>query len=137
MTKNKGFSLIEVLVSIVIIAILGSIIGPKILGKPDEAKVLKARADVSSISSALMEFNQNEGRYPTEEEGLSALVNKTSTSKNWKQYGYIYKENLMDPWGNKYIYKIPGDNWYFGVMSLGKDGVPGGEGVNASINSRE
>jgi len=135
--SKKGFSLIEVLISIVIIAILGSIIGPKILGKPDEAKALKARSDIASISSALMEYNQNEGNYPTTAEGLPALVNKLPTAKNFKKYGYLYKETIIDPWGKPYLYNIPGENWYFTVWTLGKDGKEGGEGVNATIKSRQ
>lgn len=136
MINRKGFSLIEVLISIVIIAILGSIIGPKILGKPDEAKAIKAKSDIASISSALMEYNQNEGNYPTEAEGLAALVNKVASAKNFKQYGYLYSDTLVDPWGKPYLYKVPGENWYFTVWTLGKDGKEGGEGVNATIKSR-
>jgi general secretion pathway protein G len=136
MKNKKGFSLIEVIIAMIIIAILGSVIGPKIFGKPDQAKVVKARADIASISSALMEFNQNEGRLPTVEEGLSSLVNKPDSAKNWKKYGYLHEETLVDPWGKKYFYKVPGDNWYYTVWSFGKDGVDGGDSVNKTISSK-
>lgn len=135
--KKKGFSLIEIIIVMVIIGVLGSIVGPKIFNKPDKAKVLKANTDIAAISSALMEFNNNEGRYPTMEEGLIALVKKPANAKNWKQYGYLFEDSVTDPWGKKYLYKVPGDNWYFTVWSLGKDGVEGGEGVNATISSKK
>lgn len=137
MKKKKGFTLIEIIIVIIIIGVLGSIIGPKIFNKPDKARVLKARADITSISSALMEYNQNEGKFPSFSEGLSALVEKPANAKNWPLYGYLYKETLLDPWGNKYLYKIPGNKWYFDVWSFGKDGIDGGEGANATIKSKQ
>jgi general secretion pathway protein G len=135
--NKKGFSLIEIIIVMVIIGILGSIIGPKIFNKPDKAKVLRAKTDIAAISSALMEFNNNESRYPTPEEGLKALVVKPENAKNWKQYGYLFEDSLTDPWGNAYNYKVPGDQWYFTIWSLGKDGKEGGEGVNATISSKK
>jgi len=136
MKKKTGFTLIEVLISIIIIAILGSIVGPKLFGKPDQAKAIKAKADIAAISGALMEFNQNEGRYPTKQEGLLGLSKKPADAKNWKKYGYVYEDTLVDPWGNSYLYAIPGEDWYYKVWTLGKDGIEGGEGVNQTIRSR-
>lgn len=136
-TVAKGFTLIEVMIVIVILGILAALIVPKIIGRPDEARVIAAKQDISSLLQALKLYRLDNQRYPTTDQSLQALVVKPTTAPlppNWKNGGYI--ERLpKDPWGNEYRYLNPGTHGEIDVYSVGADGEPGGEGIDADIGS--
>ncbi len=134
---NRGFTLIEVMVVIVIIGILAALIVPKIMSRPDEARVTAAKQDIASIVQALKLYKLDNMRYPTTDQGLQALVKKPTIApipQNWKGNGYL-ERMPKDPWGNPYQYLQPGLHGDMDVMSLGADGAPGGEGNDADIGS--
>jgi len=139
--NNKGFTIIEILVVIVILGILGTILVPKFLDKPDEARVTKTMLDIKAIESALKIYKLENSIYPTTDQGLEALIKKTEIEpipKNFKKGGYLEKSNLNDPWDNPYIYRSPGDDDRdYEIMSYGADGKEGGENFNADIKSFE
>lgn len=134
---QRGFTLIEVMIVIVILGILAALIVPKIIGRPDEARVIAAKQDISSLLQALKLYRLDNQRYPTTDQSLQALVVKPTTPPippNWKNGGYI--ERLpKDPWGNDYRYLNPGAHGEIDVYSVGADGEPGGEGIDADIGS--
>lgn len=136
-TGRYGFTLIEVMVVVVILAILAALIVPKIMSRPDEARAVAARQDIATIVQALRLYRLDNARYPTSEQGLGALVSRPSVAPvpaNWKTGGYL--ERLpKDPWGNPYLYLNPGIRGEIDVFSFGADGVAGGEGVDADIGS--
>lgn len=132
-----GFTLIEVMVVVVILGVLAALIVPKVMGRPDEARIAAARQDIASIAQALKLYKLDNLRYPTTEQGLMALVTKPATPpepQNWKGNGYLEKLP-KDPWGNPYQYLQPGLHGEIDIMSLGADGAPGGEGSDADIGS--
>ncbi|MBR0565815.1 type II secretion system major pseudopilin GspG [Azoarcus sp. L1K30] len=132
---ERGFTLIEVMIVIVILGVLAALIVPRVMSRPDEARVVAARQDIASIMQALKLYRLDNRRYPTTEQGLSALVRKPDTAPvpdNWKSY----LERLpADPWGGEYQYLNPGINADVDVMSFGADGTRGGEGFDADIGS--
>ena len=134
---SPGFTLIEVMVVIVILGILAALVVPRLLSRPDEARVVAAKQDIAVIGSALKLYRLDNQRYPSSEQGLQALTAKPEIAPappNWKTGGYI--ERLpKDPWGNAYVYVNPGLHGEIDVMSLGADGKPGGEGIDADIGS--
>jgi len=136
-TYRSGFTLIEIMVVMVILGILAALIVPKIMGRPDEARIVAAKQDMSSIMQALKLYKLDNLRYPSTEQGLQALVKKpTSTPepKNWKSGGYL--ERLpIDPWGNPYQYLHPGLHGELDIMSLGADGATGGQDNDADIGN--
>ena len=136
-SKARGFTLIEILIVITIISILGAFIVPKIMGRPDEARLIAAKQDIASISQALKLYRLDNQRYPSTEQGLQALVKKPEIAPvpaNWKGNGYL--ERLPnDPWGHPYQYLQPGLHGEIDVMSFGADGTPGGEGNDADVGS--
>lgn len=135
--KRRGFTLIEVMVVIVILGVLAALVVPRVLSRPDEARAVAARQDIATIGQALKLYRLDNQRYPTAEQGLSALTAKpelTPVPPNWKPGGYL--ERLpKDPWGNAYVYVNPGLHGEIDVLSLGADGKPGGEGLDADIGS--
>jgi general secretion pathway protein G len=135
--RPAGFTLIEVLVVIAILGILAALIVPKIMGRPDEARRVAARQDVATIMQSLKLYRLDNGRYPTADQGLKALVEKPTAEpvpNNWKPGGYL--ERLPnDPWDNAYQYLNPGVHGEVDVFSYGADGKPGGEGNDADIGS--
>ncbi|MBB5190382.1 general secretion pathway protein G [Silvimonas terrae] len=134
---QRGFTLIEILVVITILAILGALIVPKIMDRPNDARVVAAKQDIRSVVQALKLYKLDNGRYPTTEQGLKALVEKptaTPAPTNWKTGGYLEKLP-KDPWGNDYVYLNPGLHGEIDVMSYGADGQSGGEGYDADIGS--
>ncbi|MCB1663443.1 MAG: type II secretion system major pseudopilin GspG [Pseudomonadales bacterium] len=136
---SAGFTLIEIMVVIIILGILAALVVPNIMGRPDEARVTAAQADIRSLSNALDLYKLDNFNYPTTDQGLEALVNKPAGSpepKNWNQDGYL-KKVPKDPWGNEYLYLSPGAQGKFDLYSLGADGREGGEGVDADITSWE
>jgi general secretion pathway protein G len=135
MNRQGGFSLIEIMVVVVILGILASIVVPKIISRPDEARVVKAKQDVLSIQNALDLYKLDNGTYPTTDQGLMALVEKPSSNPiphDWKQY---LKSLPKDPWGRDYLYLNPGEHSEVDVFTLGADGQPGGTGIHAEIGN--
>jgi len=134
---QTGFTLIEVLVVVVILGLLAALIVPRIMDRPDEARVVAAKSDISAIASALKLYRLDNGTYPTTEQGLQALIKKPTTGDvppNWKQGGYL--ERLpKDPWGSDYQYLSPGVYGEIDVFSFGADRKPGGEGFAADIGN--
>lgn len=133
--KQQGFTLIELMVVVVILAILAAIAVPQFMDRPDEARIVKAKQDIASMSSALQLYKLDNYRYPTTEQGLEALVSQpTSEPKapNWKPY---MQQLPKDPWGRDYLYLSPGQNGDFDLYTLGADGEEGGEGVNATLGN--
>lgn len=134
---SRGFTLLEVMVVVVILGILATLVVPKIISRPDEARVIAAKQDIASLLQALKLYRLDNQRYPTTEQGLQALVTKPSTTplpSNWKNGGYI-ERLARDPWGHPYQYLNPGVRGEIDVFSLGADGAPGGEGNDADIGS--
>jgi general secretion pathway protein G len=135
--RRSGFTLIEIMVVVVILAILAALIVPKVMSRPDEARVIAAQQDVAAILQALKLYRLDNLRYPTTEQGLAALVARPTIAPvppNWKAGGYL--ERLpKDPWGNAYQYLNPGVRGEIDVFSFGADGAPGGEGFDADIGS--
>ncbi|KAF7598702.1 MAG: type II secretion system protein GspG [Candidatus Dactylopiibacterium carminicum] len=135
--RHRGFTLIEILVVVSILAILGALIVPKIMDRPNEARVVAAKQDIQSIVGALKLYKLDNGRYPSQAQGLQALIEKPSgdpTPANWKRGGYL--ERLpKDPWGGDYLYLNPGLHGDIDVMSYGADGQAGGEEYDADIGN--
>jgi len=134
--SNRGFTLLEIIVVVAIIAILAAYIAPKVAGRVDDARISKAKSDIRVLESSLELYKLDNFLYPSSEQGLEALVNKPSGegTKNWRDGGYIKKLN-KDPWGNQYQYSYPGSNGEFDVFSLGADAAAGGEGDAADIGN--
>lgn len=136
----RGFTLIEIMVVVVILGILAALIVPRLLSRPDEAKVTKARVDMKGIEEALGLFKLDNGFYPSTEQGLEALVKKPETGRIPTKFsvdGYL-KKVPVDPWDNPYVYLSPGiHSRDFDMISYGADGEPGGEDFDADINSWE
>jgi general secretion pathway protein G len=132
---QKGFTLIELMVVVVILAVLAGLVVPKLMDRPDEARIVKAKQDISSISSALQLYRLDNFVYPTTDQGLEALSVKPTDDpmpKNWKQ---VLDRMPLDPWGNPYLYLRPGENGDFDVFTYGADNEEGGEGANATIGN--
>ena len=138
---TRGFSLIELMVVIVILGILAGMIMPRLMGRTDDAKVVKANVDMASLDTALKLYKLDNGEYPTTEQGLRALIespDKEEGTENWKKGGYLEKRVLpKDPWGRDFIYLSPGAHGEYDILSYGADGVPGGEDKNKDIKSWE
>ena len=140
-SSNRGFTLIELMVVIIILGILAMWVAPKIMSRPGEARQVKALLDIQNIENALKLYKLDNGIYPTTEQGLQALVEKPETGtipKKWKAGGYLEKGKVpKDPWGNDFIYLSPGLKGDIDIISYGLDGVPGGEEENKDINNWE
>jgi len=137
LARFAGFTLIEVMVVIAILAILAALIVPKVMSRPDEARVVAAKQDIAALMQALKLYRLDSKRYPTTEQGLQALVARPSQApvpENWKAGGYVEKLPL-DPWGKPYQYLYPGLHGEIDVFSYGADGVAGGEGFDADIGN--
>jgi general secretion pathway protein G len=135
--REAGFTLIEIMVVIAIIGILATLIVPNIMGRPDEARATAAKHDVGTINQALKLYRLDIGRYPTTEQGLTALVERPTSEpipQNWKTGGYL-SSVPKDPWGNPYQYSNPGTRGEIDVISYGADGKPGGTGTDADIGN--
>ena len=135
--RAVGFTLIEVLVVVMILAVLAAIVVPRIMDRPDEARRVAAKADIGGIVQALKLYRLDNGGYPTTDQGLVALVQKPTTNPvppNWKQGGYLDKLP-KDPWGGDYQYLSPGVKGEIDVFSLGADRARGGEGNAADIGN--
>jgi len=137
--RARGFTLIEIMVVVVILAILGTLVAPQILGRIDEARVTKAKNDLRLYESALDLYKMDNFRYPTTDQGLEALVKKPNDPnlKNWRPDGYV-KQLQKDPWGHDYVYVSPGTGGApYDLMTLGADGQVGGTAADADISLRD
>ncbi len=136
-TKNQsafGFTLVEVLVVVVILGILAAVVVPRIMGRPDDARIVRATQDVAAIVSALNMYRLDTGVYPSSDQGLGALVEKPLEAEGWRAGGYL-DDVPLDPWNRKYHYLNPGEHGDIDVWSDGADGKRGGDGTNADIGS--
>lgn len=134
---SRGFTLIEVMVVILIIGVLAALVVPKVMSRPDEARITAAKADIANIGQALNLYKLDNGRYPSTEQGLMALVKKPEVSpipNNWKMDGYLDRVP-KDPWGTPYQYLQPGAHGNIDVFSFGADQTAGGEGSDADIGN--
>ena len=125
--RSRGFTLLEVMVVLVIIAILMALVVPNVIGRPDEARVTVAKADLRAIAGALDMYRLDNYDYPSTQQGLEALVNKPSgqpEATHWHEGGYLRKLPV-DPWGNPYQYVYPGTHATYDLFSLGPKGEPG------------
>ena len=135
--RDSGVTLIEMMVVLVIIAIVASLIVPNVIGRPDEARVTVARTDVRTIAASLEMYRLDNRVYPASSQGLEALVTRPASPPeppNWAGGGYLL-QLPVDPWGYAYVYRAPGTDGPYDLLSLGADGEPGGEGVDADILS--
>ena len=135
--NQRGFTLIEIMVVVVIMGIMAALVVPKLMGRADDARITAARQDISTINQALKLYKLDNQHYPTTEQGLQALVSKPTggpAANNWKTGGYLDKLP-KDPWGNPYQFLSPGIKGEVDVFSLGADGQPGGVGNDADIGS--
>jgi general secretion pathway protein G len=132
-----GFTLVEILVVIVILGVLAALVVPRIIERPDEAKVVAAKSDIATIMQAMKLYRLDNQRYPTGEQGITALIAKPEqppVPPNWKPGGYLEKLP-KDPWGRPYVYLNPGVRGEIEVFSFGADGQPGGSGFDADVGS--
>lgn len=132
---ESGVTLIEMMVVLVIIAIVAALVVPNVIGRPDEARVTVARTDIRTIASSLEMYRLDNRTYPGTAQGLQALVTRPTSPPvppNWASGGYL-AQVPVDPWGNPYAYRSPGEAAPYEILSLGADGQPGGEGVDADI----
>jgi general secretion pathway protein G len=135
--RNRGFTLIEIMVVVVILGILAAVVVPRIMDRPDDARIAKARQDIRVLESSLNLYKLDNFNYPSTQQGLESLVSQPSgepQARNWKSGGYI-KQLPKDPWGNDYQYLNPGVKGEFDIFSLGADNRPGGEGAAADIGN--
>ena len=133
--RSGGFTLIEIMVVIVILGVLAALVVPRVMSRPDEARVVAARQDVAAIMQALKLYRLDNQRYPSTEQGLQSLVTRPAAgpaANNWKQY---LDRLPVDPWGKPYQYLNPGLRGEIDVFSLGGDGAPGGTGTDADVGS--
>lgn len=137
--RLAGFTLIEIMVVVAIIAILGAAVVPKIMARPDEARRVRATTDIAKISQALEMYKLDNFSYPSTDQGLQALVQKPTGDPepaNWSDGGYL-QSMPKDPWGREYVYVSPGESGAFDIVTLAADGVEGGEGAGADISNAD
>ncbi|MDO8653625.1 MAG: type II secretion system major pseudopilin GspG [Undibacterium sp.] len=135
--RSRGFTLIEIMVVVVIMGILAALVVPKLMGRTDDARIVAAKQDISTIMQALKLYKLDNMHYPSTEQGVQSLIVKPTSgpsANGWKTGGYIDKLP-KDPWGNSYQYLSPGIKGEVDVFSLGADGQPGGAGNDADIGS--
>lgn len=133
--KQSGFTLIEIMIVVVILATLGALIVPNLIGQDDRARVVAAKSDLGALANALELYRLDTGRYPTADQGLKALIEKPANvaARYWNPGGYLKKKRLaQDPWDGPYQYRH--DRGGYKLFSLGKDGRPGGEGYDADLH---
>jgi general secretion pathway protein G len=133
---HRGFTLLELLVVMVIIGLLVGYVGPMYFKQVGKSEVKTTRAQIDSFGKALDQYRLDTGHYPSSEQGLNALVERPDNEKKWDG-PYLKKAVPLDPWGNPYLYKQPGDHGEYDIISYGKDGTAGGTGEAADIGSWE
>ena len=130
---QRGFTLVELLLVLVILALIGGLVLPGIIGKAEGAKVKAASSQIDRLSMAVESYYLDTGKTP---ESLEELINESGGVAGWNG-PYVKQSSLKDPWGREYVYQYPGDHGDFDIYSYGADGQPGGEDTNADINSWE
>lgn len=131
---QRGFTLLELLVVMVIIGLLAGYVGPKYFSQIGKSEIKATKAQIDSLEKALDQYRLDLGRYPSSEQGLAALMAQPSGETKW-QGPYLKKAVPLDPWGKPYQYKYPGEHGEFDLLSWGKDGQPGGSGEDADITN--
>lgn len=137
--RDAGFTLIELMVVLIILGLLAAVVVPKLTGQTDDAKVKVTKTQIKLVEDALNQFEVENGFFPTTDQGLAALVTQPTggrEAKNYRKGGYLQRVP-QDGWGNEFRYMSPGSHGPFDIVSLGADGVPGGDGNNADINGWE
>jgi general secretion pathway protein G len=129
-----GFTLLELLVVVAIIGLLVGYVAPRYFGQIGKSEITTAKAQIDAIEKALDQYRLDTGRYPSSELGLNALVQRPQNEPKWNG-PYLKKAVPLDPWGKAYVYRAPGEKEEFDLISLGKDGAPGGSGENADITN--
>jgi general secretion pathway protein G len=135
--RQRGFTLIEIMVVVVIIGLLTAVVTTQVFSRVDEARVTKVKQDIKALELALQMYRLDNSRYPTTEQGLAALMAQPTTEpipNSWRPGGYLSRPS-QDPWKADYIYISPGQNGEYDLFSLGADGKEGGEGVDADISN--
>jgi general secretion pathway protein G len=130
----QGFTLLELLVVVMIIGVLVGLVAPRFFSQVGKSEVQVARAQIDSLEKAIETYRLDAGALPSLSDGLNALVERPVGAKQWRG-PYLRKGIPLDPWGNRYLYRVPGKTFEFAIVSLGKDGQPGGEGDNADLSS--
>ena len=126
--KQRGFTLIEIMVVVIIIGLLATMILPRVIGRQEQALQVRTKTDIRTISQSLELYKLDNFSYPSSQEGLAALVSKPANAKNWQKGGYLNSKSVpKDPWGNNYQYRRPGKQGDFDLWSFGSDGKDGGE----------
>ena len=128
----RGFTLLELLVVMVIIGLLASYVGPRYFAQVGKSEIKTARAQIDALEKALDQYRLDVGHYPAGDQGLTALITRPADEARWDG-PYLKKKIPLDPWGNPYVYKQPGEHGEFDLQSYGNDGRPGGEGEAADI----
>jgi len=134
--SSRGFTLTELLVVLVIIGLLAALVGPVLYQRINPAKQSVARAQIENFMTALDSYFLDIGKFPTQQQGLAALRTRQEGESKWGG-PYLKKDTPADPWGTPYVYRTPGRNGGYEIISYGADGKEGGEGDNADINSWE
>jgi len=136
--KNRryeaGFTLLELLVVVLIIGLLASYVGPKYFSQIGKSEATAAKAQIEAYAKAVDNFRLDIGRFPTTEEGLAALTTRPADGDKWNG-PYLRKDVVPDPWGHAYLYRAPGTKSEYEILSYGRDGQPGGTGLDADITS--
>ena len=134
--RMRGFTLIEIMVVVIIIGLLAAIVAPNVIGRIDDAQITKAKADIGAIEDAMKFYRLDNFAYPSTEQGIEALIKQPNdpSIRNWKSGGYL-DGMPNDPWNNPYLYLNPGNNGEIDIYTLGRDGRPGGEGIDADIGN--
>lgn len=137
--NNSGFTLIEIMVVIVILALLAALVGPKLIGRSDDARVADVKVQIRNLETALKLYKLDNSVYPSTEQGLAALIVKPATGqipKNYKAEGYLESKKVpQDPWGTDYIYLSPSEQGDYEIVSYGADSAKGGEGKATDISN--